>query len=361
MKSRFLFALLLLLSCNVLGPKDQFSGKLQTYNISMLDEDYCDLMKSSFLKTWFDASVNDGTDNYYAGIQVHGNVSRMYKKKSFDIKFYTEDQMEHHFILRGEFDDPSLCRYRLADHVFRKTGLLRSNITPSWVTINNEGQGLYLETEAVNEDFLSMRGKKLSSLYEINFRGRFTTKTGATVEQDFKKRLPKNDLTYSDLETLINIIDQGITSENRSNLEQWIDIKNVLDYYAVIKLIGDGDGYVNNIFLYFDPDIRKFQIIPWDIGLSFIDIEDTLPVYENGLFEQLEKVPEYRSYLYGKIRGLFNLPEMLSVLDSIYGETESYIKQDPFVKAYNLDPDSTIGYVRKYLINMDKVLSGTVQ
>jgi hypothetical protein len=348
------------LSCNVLGPKYPFDGKIQTYNISMLDEDYCDLMKSSFLKTWFPAVVNDEKHSYDAGIQISGNIARTFKKKSFEIKYYTDYQKENRLILRGEFDDPSLCRYRLADYLFRKAGLSCPDIKLTWVIIDNNIHGLYLDAEPVNGDFLAKRGKKMSSLYEVAYRGRFTTKTGAIVEQNFKKRLPENDLTYTDLEMLIDIIDQGITSENKSNLEQWLDIKNFLDYYAACKLLGHSDGYVNNYYLYFDPDIRKFQIIPWDLTNTFITIADTLPLYENGLFEQFEKVPEYRSYLYGKVRELFNLQEMLTVLDSIYGGTENYIKQDPFVRAYNLDPDSTIGHVRQYLFNMDKVLRSTI-
>ena len=355
-----LLVFLSVLSCNVLGPKDPFDGKIQTYNISMLDEDYCDLMKSSFLKTWFPVVVNSGKHSYDAGIQISGNVSRTFKKKSFEIKYYTNDGREYRMILRGEFDDPSLCRYGLADYVLRKAGLFCSDLKLVWVFINNDGHGLYLDTEPINGDFLAKRGKKMSSLYEVAFRGRFTTKTGATVEQNYKKKLPENDLSYTDLEILIDIIDQGITSENKARLEQWLDIKNFLNYYAVCKLLGHGDGYVNNYSLYFDPDIRKFQIIPWDLTNTFITIADTLPVYENGLFEQFEKVPEYRNYLYGKIRDIFNLQEMLTVLDSIYGETEKYIKKDPYVRAYNLDPDFTIGQVRQYLFNMDKVLNSTI-
>ena len=52
-------------------------------------------------------------------------------------------------------------------------------------------------------------------------------------------------------------------------LNQWIDLDNYMKWLAFNFLVRNGD-YTDEVFLYIDPEINKFKIIPWDYDDLFL-------------------------------------------------------------------------------------------
>ena len=52
-------------------------------------------------------------------------------------------------------------------------------------------------------------------------------------------------------------------------LSQWIDLENYMKWLAFNFLVHNGD-YTDELFLYIDPAINKFRVIPWDYDDLFL-------------------------------------------------------------------------------------------
>lgn len=287
---------------------------------------------------------------------MHGNVSRKYIKRSYKLQQLDPEApggVVRSAVLSSQYHDPTFCRYRLADCFFGRAGMMRATIEVVRLFVDGEYQGLYLRIEDVDERFLKRRGMPLSSLYKVNYHGWLSFQHGMLAEQSFEKHVPEGDRTYTDLEQLIHIIDRGITEQNRGELEGVLDIDNAIDYYAVTRIIANGDGVRNNYYLYHDPRDGLFRFIPWDLDLTFNVEPRVLPAYENGLFEQLDSVPAYRRQLRRRTRELFDLEETLCELESLAAEVENVHVHDPYKAASG---EEGLASIRGYLLMVNEII-----
>lgn len=153
--------------------------------------------------------------------------------------------------------------------------------------------------------------------------------------------------TEEDYNTLINIIKN---LNDGTDLEEYIDVDEVLRYFAVNTFIVNLDSYVgqfkHNYYIY--EDDGQMSILPWDYNLSFaafnttsaekavnfpIDNPVTDELENNPLLSKLLEVSEYKEIYHEYLKEIADsyftntyFEETVNKLDTLIGD---YIKNDP--------------------------------
>ncbi len=317
-----------LTGCSLLSEKSKTETELPLIEIKMADGDFTYLFKGSYLNEWFPVRLSEEDESSFGELRLFGGISRQHPKKSFKVRENSEDDA---IILSAQYDDKSLCRYRLSDFLFRKAGFDTPALNYVNVRINESYQGIYLQRENIEEPYFEKRNLSLSSVYKMNLNGSFTFTTGQTASQLFKKTVPDNDLTYTDLIQLITFIDNSLDENHTAQFEELFHIESLLSYIAVSKMISHTDGSQNNVVLYYNPTIHKFQIIPWDLDQTFTGAPKSLPRYDNGLFEKVEAIPEYKDRIHQIVKTVFNADELKEELRLCASEIDETHAYDPYI------------------------------
>lgn len=312
-----------------MGPEDQdYIGDtgLPSVSLEISSEDYNNMYKTSFVNEWIYGRLGASATTNNVKLRRQGKSSRKYPKPSF--KAIGVDETE---VYSAQYYDKTFSRYYLADYLFRKAGFDTPELTPMTLTINNTFHGLYLKREFIDQDYFDKRGLSISSLYKVNHGMEFTFKKDMIIHAGFEKKIPQDNLCFTDLEKLVLNLDNWDSNNrnSRNAVEDILDIENALDYYAISVLLNNYDCITYNYYFAFNTESGKFQFVPWDLDRTFRELADTLPVYKNGLFEKLLEVPEYAEYVEKRKQELFEPAELKEVLAEYHEEIG---------RAYSLDP-----------------------
>jgi spore coat protein H len=215
------------------------------------------------------------------GFRVRGNTSRSAGKKSFSIdfndfipgqKFKGLDNMN----LVGNHNDPSQLRAWLSNQILKSAGLTVSRTSFVRLYINNEYKGLYLNNEAIDDEFIKDRflGNSSGNLFKCSW-GSYLTYLGNNPQvyqetYDLKTNQVLND--YSGLIHFIDILNNTNNSEFPCAIQQVFDVDRYLKTLVYEILIGHWDGYAgnkNNYYLYQRPSDGKFVFIEYDMDNTF--------------------------------------------------------------------------------------------
>ncbi len=338
------------------GPPDD---GIESMSLIIGRDNLTELLKATFIERWFPVFVKDDTGDCNARIRIHGGLSCHFPKKTFKVKAYGgyPQKVAKALQLSAQYNDTSFCRYRLAHKLFKKAGLLCPEVRPIHLFFDNCYHGIYLAIEIVDELFLQKRNLPISSLYKAKSNSWFTSKNNVVPQAHFDKKLPEDDMTYSDLEQLFLILDKGLTVNDTASLSAVLDIKNVLDYYTVSMLIRHYDGIVKNFYLYLNPTIKKFQFIPWDFDLTFYNSPHLeYDTWKNNLYEQLMAIEAYKLYIKNRMKELFDYNEMTNTLDSLRIEIESAVEHDPWLKVEPRDFWGEVAELQRFLSRLNVIL-----
>lgn len=221
------------------------------------------------------------------GFRLRGNTSRWSQKKSFKVsfndfvpgrEFYSVDKLN----LNGEHNDPSIIRSKLSFDIIRKTGIKASRASHAAVYINNKYYGLYVSVEHVDDEFLSKNfpddtGNLWKCLYGADLR--YLGSNQQLYKDVNNNGIPSYELKsnedagdYSQLVRLISIINNTPAAVWQDSLENFLDVRGVLQYMALNILLGGWDDYwslMNNYYLYHNPSEDRFTLIPYDYDNTF--------------------------------------------------------------------------------------------
>ncbi len=156
-----------------------------------------------------------------------------------------------------------------AYELFRAMGVPSPRVGYARIAVNASDFGLYLVIESVDEDFLERwYADPTGNLYEGAYGVDLYDSHIASF--DFKGGSGVTD--RSDLQELVDILDDGATEANYARLKTVMDMDEFLANMAVEALTMHWDGYstANNYRLYKDPRSGLFQIIPWGTDQTFI-------------------------------------------------------------------------------------------
>jgi len=229
--------------------------------------------------------INESVDSI--GFRLRGNTSRFSEKKSFKVsfntfirgrEFYGVDKLN----LNGEHNDPSIIRSKLCFDHFGTIGLTASRASHAEVYINGKYYGLYISVEHIDDEFLWKNfsddsGNLWKCLHpadlqwlgsdpniyknlEVNGRPVYELKTNEELD-DFSK-----------LVRLIDLINNTPSNVLADSIESFLNIPDVLKYFAMNILLGSWDDYwslMNNYYLYHDPTKDIFQLIPYDYDNTY--------------------------------------------------------------------------------------------
>ena len=215
------------------------------------------------------------------GFRLRGNTSRQSQKKSFKLDF-------NHFVqgrdfydvekinLNGEHNDVSIIRSKLCWDLYQKIGVVSTRACHMEVYINEEYYGLYISIEHIDDTFLSKNyandsGNLWKCIWpaDLTYRGPDPEDYHPWVDGDrpYELKTNKDEYDYTQLARLINII-----NNDPDSLEHILDVSGFVKYLAINILTGSWDDYRslrNNFYLYHNPVIDRFQLIPYDYDNAF--------------------------------------------------------------------------------------------
>ena len=271
-----------------------------------------------FTNPYIDEIVED------VGFRLRGNTSRLAWKKSFKLsfndfvpgrEFYDIDKMN----LNGEHNDPSIIRSKLCWDIYQTIGMISSRAAYTSVYINEAYYGLYISIEHIDDEFLDKNFTDDSgNLWKCNYLARLDylgddpdlykfTNNGNRV---YKLIRNEEEDDYSQLARLIDVINNTPSDFLADSLETILDLSGVLKYFVVDVLTGSWDDYwygKNNYYIYHEPAIDKFYIIPYDydntFGVDWANIDWTQrdiyqfkhPDANRPLADQVLSIDQYRN------------------------------------------------------------------
>ena len=323
------------------------------------------------------------------GFRLRGNTSRNSAKKSFKVSFNTFQSGRQYrgldkMNLNGEHNDPTMMRALLSWDLLRKVDLPAPSANPVQLYINQEYKGLYINVEHIDDEFVQHRfGSDAGNLYknlypaDLNYRGSnsdaYKFSPSWTDRRTYELKTNTEEDDYSDLATLISVLENTPNSNLPKELEAILNVDNTLRWMAVDIVTGNWDNYwynKNNFYLYRNPTTNRFEFIPYDydntFGIDFIGPDWGRRSWENWghptesrpLTDRIIGIPEYRQRLDFYLRELVEGPFQP---DSLFPEIDRFATlmlqpaRDDVYRSYDwgFSPES-------FLLSLDQALGGHV-
>ncbi|MEY9977147.1 CotH kinase family protein [Lysinibacillus sp. RC79] len=255
-------------------------NKVTTVNIEIAEEDWTDMLESAADKELKQANITvNGKRIENVAIRTKGSSSlnsvvnsdsdRYSLKIDFD--YYDDTQSLYglkKLNLNNNFSDTTLMREYISYELMEQMGLPTPAHSYMYVTVNGEDRGLFLGVEAVDETFLANNyGSNDGFLFKPDGTGSDLKYISDDIADYTGIGLKTNEgnVNQSKFIEMIEAINNG------GNIEKYIDVDEMLRYFAVNTALVNLDSYQgtmkHNYYLYEENGV--FSIIPWDFNMSF--------------------------------------------------------------------------------------------
>jgi len=218
-------------------------------------------------------------------INIHGQSSRGFPKKSYDIDFHpghnfkwAEGQPRADDInLMTTYPDKAHMRNILAYETYRDSDCPYHWVFAVRVQQNGEFWGTAHAMENGDEDWLIRMGLNAEgALYKMY--NRFNTASHANSGAEKKTRKYEDN---TDLSELFEGLSQS-SGERRRYLYDNVDVAQVINFLAARAITGDVDCCHKNYYFYRDTGFsNEWQMWPWDVDLSFGRVWNSSQTYWN--------------------------------------------------------------------------------
>ncbi|MCT6925796.1 CotH kinase family protein [Metasolibacillus sp.] len=255
-------------------------SKVTTVDIEISEEDWQSMLENAVAEEYKEATVTvNGKRMEHVAIRTKGNLtlnsvvnsdSDRYSFK-IDFDYYDNEQSLYGLTklnLNNNYSDTTLMREYISYEIMEEIGLPTPAHSYMYITVNGQDQGLYLGVEQVDETFLANNfGSNDGFLYKPDGVGSDLK----YISDDL------SDYTGIDLKTneanaesskwveMVKALSEG------GDLEQYLDVDEILRYFAVNTALVNLDSYQSNLkhnyYLYEENGV--FSIIPWDYNMSF--------------------------------------------------------------------------------------------
>lgn len=280
----------------------------------------------------------------------------LFAKKSWRVKFDDkfEGQESINLILpedRYFFIEPWISR------MGQKLGLVTPELEFVKLTVNGLSQGVYLKSEQWSRTFLANHGlPEDADLYGENDFDEPTPDLYADVA-NFKKYTfasSRPEENMNQLAALLDLLHNASDQEFFNKIPDLVDMDNLLLWQAQATLgFSHSQKKSHNLIAYFNPEINKFQFIPWNVAMA--DEKPILPdVNYNPLMTRVLKNPDYmfkrNQILWEYISNQDNLADDLDYFDNLYQTTRGAFYRDSIKIFPNLDFDLTVKKHRSRIV-----------
>ena len=254
-------------------------------------------------------NINDSTFEYdgYIGIEIHGNTSQMFEKKSYNVETRTDIgenlnvsllglPQENDWVLYGPNTDKSLIRNVLAYHMGNLTGRWSPHTRYCELYINKEYSGVYVLVEKIKRDKNRVNIATLNpdEITGDDLTGGYLLKIdrpdpGAWISP-YKARNDIQDVPisyvdpeYADLATeqrtyikdYVTNFENALRGANFKDpvigYRPFVNIVSFVDYYIVNEISRNLDAYRVSTYFYKDKDSKggKLTMAPfWDYDIA---------------------------------------------------------------------------------------------
>jgi len=256
------------------------SNKVTTVDIEIAEEDWADMLENASAEELKQADITvNGKKVENVAIRTKGNLSlrsvvnsdsdRYSLKIDFD---YYDDTKSLYGLkklnLNNNYSDSTLMREYISYELMEQMGLPTPAHSYMYVTVNGEERGLFLGVEAVDETFLANNyGSNDGFLFKPDGTGSDLKYISDDIEDYTGIGLKTNEGTINQSK-LVEMLD---AINNGGDIEKYIDVDEMLRYFAVNTALVNLDSYQGNMkhnyYLYEQNGV--FSIIPWDYNMSF--------------------------------------------------------------------------------------------
>ncbi|HND55201.1 MAG TPA: CotH kinase family protein, partial [Pirellulaceae bacterium] len=291
--------------------------------------------------SYFSADVTiDGKKISNVGVRKKGFLGSLDAvRPSLKIKFdeYQKQKVGVGFdrlTLNNNKQDSSRLTQYLSYKFFNDSGTVASRCNFARVSVNGKPLGIYSNVESVEEPMLAARfGDGSGPLYEGTTTDLFP---GAVDRFEAKNKAAKE----REINRLAEVLDRDELV--LADVEQLLDLKAFVRFWATESLIGFWDGYTlnqNNYFVYRSPRTGKWLFLPWGLDSAFTE-SIPLPslksvnksVYANSqLANRLYRIPEVQKMYVETMRELlkhWNEEELLADVEA----TATLLREDAQTK-----------------------------
>ena len=282
------------------------TSRVHTIDIQFSEGDWEDLLAHPEEKTKYKTDVMiDGEAVSDVSCATKGNsslkmVQELYGVDRYSLKLnfskYNKGYTYHGMTklnLNNSFSDSTCMKDYLCYTMFRNAGVDAPLCSYVWVTVNGRDYGLFLAVEEVDEAFLERTGRKGSVLYKPDSEKldaakkehERVIKNGIQAEDysegaelgyrgDSIEDYPdifNNAETDSDEEDMLRVIRALKGLSESKDLEQHLDTKELVRYFAVQNYVLNLDGYTGSYLhnYYLCEKDGRLGMLPWDYNTSF--------------------------------------------------------------------------------------------
>lgn len=251
--------------------------------LTMSADDWQSIIADSRGDEWRHASVTyDGVAVDDVGVRPAGESSRVAgnQKMSIRIKFDAFDGKGKFggygdVNVKGEYDDGSMMRERLAFFVF-SAFMPTPKAAHATLTVNGDPRGVFTLREDWDETSISEHfTPPIGPLYRLR-PSLPTIDPYAYVNDDAMSYVP---LPWERHIKMTAAGDEVVAPflkalPDHSTLEQFVDVNDLLAYIAAAEIVMTTDGLIGSTgaadhFQYYDPQSKKFFVLPWDPDNTF--------------------------------------------------------------------------------------------
>jgi hypothetical protein len=246
-----------------------------------------------------------------AGIEIRGSSSSGFDKKNYGLELRQSDgtdsavsllgmPAESDWILHGPYSDKVLVRNHLAYTLFSRLGHYAPRTRFAELRINDQYQGVYVLLEKIKRDKNRVNIAKLEPadnaglaltggyIFKIdrssdgsNNDGWYSQYTGSSGQLVFYVfHYPKwEDITVQQtayIKSQVDSFEMALKSANYKDpvkgYRSYIDVQSFIDYFLLVELSKNTDGFRLSTFLHKDRDDRdpRIHMGPvWDYDLAF--------------------------------------------------------------------------------------------
>ncbi|WP_432362334.1 CotH kinase family protein [Sporosarcina sp. UB5] len=345
--------------------------KLPEYRLFIHPLDLNELRKDIWIDEPVSAKLTINGKKFEVDIAYRGSHIRDFPKKSYQISLYKPATYRNAnvFHLNAEFKDPSLVRNKLSFDFFNDIGCLAPEARFVFLKVNGRNEGVYLELESVDEQFLTNRQLPSGSIfYAVDGDANFSLMSD--LDNEVKKSLTigyeQKCGTQEDIDHLHQMI-IDINTIPRDNFDKeivnYIHVDNYLRWLAGVVFTQNFDGFVHNYALYRNKESGLYEIIPWDYDATWgrdVNGEEMESDYLritgfNTLTARILDCKtfrnEYKSLLTDIMSHQFTVDYLKPKIERMHATLRPYVLLDPYKKdsidLFDNEPDYICTYIEE--------------
>lgn len=253
-------------------------------------------------------------------VKYRGGLSAKYPKHSFSLKLDKENSIcgmpkGKNWVLNASYIDKTFMRHKLCYDIFNN--MAEYDIAPqcgyAMLIENGDSKGIYIVMQRLNKRNLNIDDSDANALI---FKEPKVFFADSVMPQKTHPNENFNEQTYPDFERFGDksaILDdfhefilKSSDEDFKNHINDWIDIKNVVDWHLLLLFTNNSDGVRKNFYLYKIDSKTPFRIAIWDCDHGLGRDGDN----ELNMLERL--TDDYRNILFNRLLGESWYQKMMS-------------------------------------------------